>query len=292
MGASPISSCPTTSSAQRKLERLKALAARVRLAVTADSLATVAGAGRRLRGCRSASVGAGRMRHRHGPLRRPEPRGGRRARARSIETAPGLTFKGLMTYPAAGQVETNAAWLAKAKQALIDAKLAPEIVSNGGTPDLWHAHEVTGATEHRPGTYIYLDRYQVAQGVGTLEDCALTVLATVVSRPTRDARRHRCRIEGADQRHLGMEGFGLVLGYPEAVMRSPQRGARGRRFHRQRETARDRRTAPDPPQPRMRGVEPVRRGQSYLGRRSDRADRGRRAGPRRLKSALRSRRLP
>jgi D-serine deaminase-like pyridoxal phosphate-dependent protein len=38
----------------------------------------------------------------------------------------------------------------------------------------------------RPGNYIYFDRTQVALGGAQWEDCALTVLARVVSRPAAD----------------------------------------------------------------------------------------------------------
>ena len=73
-----------------------------------------------------------------------------------------------MTYPAAGRVEANASWLAAAVDLLRRENLPPAVVSNGGTPDLWRAADVAVATEHRPGTYIYLDRSQVARGVGSL----------------------------------------------------------------------------------------------------------------------------
>jgi D-serine deaminase-like pyridoxal phosphate-dependent protein len=38
-------------------------------------------------------------------------------------------------------------------------------------------------TEYRAGNYAYFDRTQVGLGAATLDDCALTVLATVVSKP-------------------------------------------------------------------------------------------------------------
>jgi D-serine deaminase-like pyridoxal phosphate-dependent protein len=57
-------------------------------------------------------------------------------------------------------------------------------VSVGSTPSAAHAGSMAGVTELRPGTYVFSDRDQVALGWGTLDDCALTVLATVVSRPT------------------------------------------------------------------------------------------------------------
>jgi D-serine deaminase-like pyridoxal phosphate-dependent protein len=142
------------------------------------------------------------------------------ALARAIDSAPGLVFAGLMTYPALGKVEANAAWLAAAVELLNREGVTPSVVSNGGTPDMGRAAEVAVATEHRPGTYIYLDRYQVAKGVGTLDDCALTVLATVVSRPTEDRAVIDAGSKALTSDTLGLDGFGLVVGYPEAVIRS------------------------------------------------------------------------
>ena len=134
--------------------------------------------------------------------------------------APGLTFQGLMTYPAAGKVEANASWLAAAVDLFRRENLPPAVVSNGGTPDLWRAADVAVATEHRPGTYIYLDRSQVARGVGSLEDCALTVLATVVSRPTPDRAVIDAGSKTLTSDTLGIDGFGLALEYPDAIIRS------------------------------------------------------------------------
>jgi D-serine deaminase-like pyridoxal phosphate-dependent protein len=126
-----------------------------------------------------------------------------------------------MTYPAAGKAAECARWLNEAQALLTAEGLAPKIISSGGTPDLWHAHENgSPATEYRPGTYIYLDRYQVEKGVGTLDDCALTVLATVVSRPNDT----RCVIDAGSKAltsdTLGLSGFGAILGYPDAVVAS------------------------------------------------------------------------
>ena len=41
-------------------------------------------------------------------------------------------------------------------------------------------------TEIRPGNYAYYDRMQVGLGAAAWNDCALTVLARVVSRPAPD----------------------------------------------------------------------------------------------------------
>ena len=200
-----------------KLARLKALAERIDIKVTADSAQTVAGlsttfasSAKPLTVLVECDTGMGRC-----GVQTPADAV---ALAQTITASPGLTFGGLMTYPAAGQVEANAAWLAAARLALTDGGLTPAIVSNGGTPDIWRAHEVTAATEHRPGTYIYMDRFQVAKGVGGFEDCALTVLATVVSRPTENRAIIDAGSKALTSDLLGMTGFGLIEQYPEAVI--------------------------------------------------------------------------
>ncbi len=126
--------------------------------------------------------------------------------AQTIERSPGLGFRGLMTYPPRGGTAAVQAWLAEAVDLCVRAGLDVGIVSNGGTPDLYRAHEVTAATEHRPGTYIYSDRSQVeASGLGTFEDCALTIHAHVVSHAAPD----RCIID-AGSKSLSSDLFGLT----------------------------------------------------------------------------------
>lgn len=61
---------------------------------------------------------------------------------------------------------------------------ACETVSIGSTPSLMRDFPILpGITEFRPGTYVFMDA-SMAAAAGTLERCAATVLATVISRPT------------------------------------------------------------------------------------------------------------
>ena len=110
------------------------------------------------------------------------------ALAKLIVGAPGLRFGGLMTYPARRKTAEVEEWFQKALAVFKRAGIHVERVSTGGSPDFYDGGMIASATEHRPGTYIYSDRMQVAFGHGRLEDCALTVLATVVSSPTRRPR--------------------------------------------------------------------------------------------------------
>jgi D-serine deaminase-like pyridoxal phosphate-dependent protein len=55
-------------------------------------------------------------------------------------------------------------------------------ISVGATPTLRFSAKERGLTELRPGNYVYFDRTQVSLGAAALDDCALTVLATVVTK--------------------------------------------------------------------------------------------------------------
>ncbi|AZO47563.1 MAG: D-TA family PLP-dependent enzyme [Mesorhizobium sp.] len=198
-----------------KLERLKALHGRVTLSVTADSLVTLEGlaatfadAGHPLQVLVECDTGMGRC----GVQTADEAV----VLAKAIDSATGLTLGGLMTYPAAGKQTQAESWLAGAKQALAAAGLDCRRISSGGTPDMWRSGENSVVTEYRPGTYIYLDRYQVAKGVGSLDDCALTVLATVVSHPTPTRAILDSGSKALSSDTLGLSDFGELLGVPGA----------------------------------------------------------------------------
>jgi D-serine deaminase-like pyridoxal phosphate-dependent protein len=64
--------------------------------------------------------------------------------------------------------------------------VACDVVSVGSTPTALHSGAVDGVTEIRPGNYVFYDRMQVPLGSARAEDCSLTVLARVISRPTLD----------------------------------------------------------------------------------------------------------
>lgn len=86
------------------------------------------------------------------------------ALARAISAHPGLRFDGLLTYPAACGAARVEAFLSETMAGLAAVGLARPVRSNGGSPDLWQAHLVPSATEHRAGTYVYNDRSMVRAG--------------------------------------------------------------------------------------------------------------------------------
>jgi D-serine deaminase-like pyridoxal phosphate-dependent protein len=117
--------------------------------------------------------------------------------ATRIAGVPGLRLRGLFTHAghaygaktpdeveATGRKEGEA--MVAAAHAVRAVGVPIEEVSVGSTPSAWSAMRIPGVTECRPGTYVFNDASQVCLGVCSLDDCALTVLATVVSVPAPD----------------------------------------------------------------------------------------------------------
>lgn len=87
-------------------------------------------------------------------------------------------------------------------------------LSVGSTPTAGLLASGSGLTEMRPGTYVLGDANQVALGSQRLEDCALGVVATVVSSPPgRAVLDVGSKALSADLRVPGLDGYGLVLGH-------------------------------------------------------------------------------
>jgi D-serine deaminase-like pyridoxal phosphate-dependent protein len=200
-----------------KLARLLALHRRVTLSVTVDNTialdglaATFTDTGHPLEVLIECDTGMGRC----GVQNADEAV----ALARGIEAARGLSFGGLMTYPATGQSERAETWLRAARDALTASGFACRRISSGGTPDMWRAGSETVITEYRPGTYIYMDRYQIVHGAATIDDCALSVLATVVSHPTATRAIVDAGSKALSSDTLGLSDFGEVLGMPGATV--------------------------------------------------------------------------
>lgn len=148
---------------------------------------------------------------------------------KAIASLPGLRLRGLLSH--AGQAyhahsEDELRTMAAAEsQTMRDlaarcrkSGMAIDEVSAGATPPARFSLEQEGFTEFRPGNYVYFDRTQVALGAATFDDCALTVLATVVSKPAADriifdSGSKTLTNDGA-RGFTASEGFGTVLRLP------------------------------------------------------------------------------
>ena len=145
---------------------------------------------------------------------------------RAVDTLPGLRLLGILSH--AGHAyhahsDDELRQMARAERDLMAAIAAaargaslPILeVSAGATPPARHSLEAAPGTftEFRPGNYAYLDRTMVGLGAGTRGDCALTVLATVVSAAAADRVVLDCgsKTLAAD----GVRGFVPATGHGE-----------------------------------------------------------------------------
>jgi D-serine deaminase-like pyridoxal phosphate-dependent protein len=213
-----------------KARRLLALTDRARLRVGVDSVEgarslgeTFHAAGRRLAVLLKVDCGY----HRVGVA--PEAAV---ETARRVADVPGISLAGLFTFGGqayAGRTPQEVAQassdegrvIAEAAAAVRAAGLPAEEVSLGSTPTARVAMTVPGVTECRPGNYVYNDLSQVTLGSARLEDCAMTVLATVVSVPARDRAvlDAGSKTLSSDPLQPSPDGHGLVVGRRSRVAR-------------------------------------------------------------------------
>jgi D-serine deaminase-like pyridoxal phosphate-dependent protein len=101
--------------------------------------------------------------------------------------------------------------------ALADAGVEAQALSVGTTPTTHQLEREGAVTEIRPGNYVFYDATQVALGVVSVERCALSVLGTVVARPspTRVILDTGIKALSGEVLSPSTKGFGLVLGHPE-----------------------------------------------------------------------------
>ncbi len=154
--------------------------------------------------------------------------------AEFIHCLPGLRLVGLMThaghaYAAGSPDKVRLIGLAEGKQ-LVDtadqvraAGLPCPVVSVGSTPTARTAGRVAGVTEIRPGNYVFNDAIQISLGVASLEQCALLVISTVISRPhpdrlVIDAGSKTLALDRGAHGNALIAGYGLLVGYPHLVL--------------------------------------------------------------------------
>jgi D-serine deaminase-like pyridoxal phosphate-dependent protein len=155
----------------------------------------------------------------------PDSRGAAELVARVAEL-PGLRFRGLLSHAghAYGAGSDSEIASIAAGEARTLARLAAEVqqlghrvdeISVGATPTARFSLQEDGITELRPGNYIYFDRTQVGLGAASWDDCALTILARVVSRPSADRIILDCgsKTLTTDQARgfASCQGFGVVF---------------------------------------------------------------------------------
>ena len=143
--------------------------------------------------------------------------------AHAVQRA-GLELAGIFTFPghsyapgaAAGAAGDEARTLTKGAEILAAAGFGGLERSGGSTPSARLAHP-DALTELRPGVYVFNDAMQVELGTVAMDDVALIVAATVVSRPApgRLVLNAGSKVLGPD-RPAWTTGQGRLADWPQA----------------------------------------------------------------------------
>lgn len=146
---------------------------------------------------------------------------------RSVGSLPGLRLRGVLSHAGQGYQATTAHELCAIARREVEILttlrdraasdgIALEEISVGATPTLRDSLQQPGITEIRPGNYVYFDRTQLSLGAASLDDCAMTVVATVVSKPVADRLVLDC---GSKTLTTDLaRGFGPTPGYGAVLM--------------------------------------------------------------------------
>lgn len=149
------------------------------------------------------------------------------ALARLVMDLPGLELGGITAYRSVGFAgaagrdrmevgrEEGALLVALAEE-LRAAGLPIRTVAAGSTPTAHGAAQVAGITEVRAGTYVFNDEMCIYRSGATMDDIALSILCTVVSRPLPD----RATVDGGSKTFQGDVPPGAwagLKGYAKAI---------------------------------------------------------------------------
>jgi D-serine deaminase-like pyridoxal phosphate-dependent protein len=154
------------------------------------------------------------------------------ALARQAKTSMIVRYAGLMFYPGhirepvdeqSDVIDATSSRLGEFVDALSAAGLAPERISGGSTPSAPNSHHMAHITEIRPVTYIFNDRTTAVIGACAWNECAYTIMATVVStsipgQAAVDAGSKALSRE--DIRGADAPGFGALLDRPEVTLKA------------------------------------------------------------------------
>ncbi len=150
---------------------------------------------------------------------------------RKLQEFPNLRFAGICTHPGHAYASRNVEEVRKSAEDEVKAlrtaaTLLREngyevgVVATGSTPTARYAVKSDVVTVMRPGNYVFYDATQVALGTVKEDRCALSVLATVISRPAPDrliidaGSKVLSADRGAHSTAI-LKGYGIVKGHPE-----------------------------------------------------------------------------
>lgn len=144
---------------------------------------------------------------------------------RGISTHPGHVYSATKGEEVEKYVKAEKESLKIAADALRAAGYELEYITSGATPTFWGAIDDENIKIYHPGNYVFLDVIQMSLDIAKEEDCALTVLATIVSNPRdglliTDAGTKCLGLDQGAHGNTSIKGYGKVKGHPEILVAS------------------------------------------------------------------------
>ena len=158
------------------------------------------------------------------------------ALASQLKGLKGLCFKGISTHPGhvyaaknrqaiSLYVKEEGDAIATAVKALKENGFTPSFISSGSTPTFAASLQDRHIQIYHPGNYVFNDLMQLALGTANAEDCAMTVLASVIARPRddlliMDAGSKTLGLDAGAHGNTAIQGFGKIVNHPNLVITS------------------------------------------------------------------------
>lgn len=142
---------------------------------------------------------------------------------RGLSAHPGHVYSAQNPSEVAGYVREEHDILTQVSDALKRAGYTFDIVSSGTTPTFAGAMESETINIYHPGNYVFHDAIQMSLGTAAEADCALTVLATVISNPRNgewmiDAGSKCLGLDLGAHGNDSIKGHGFVKGHPNVTV--------------------------------------------------------------------------
>jgi D-serine deaminase-like pyridoxal phosphate-dependent protein len=158
-----------------------------------------------------------------------------RALMNEIDTTSTLQFDGFSTHAGhvysatntqeVGQIAKDEQHAIRVAQNVFGPMPSFHTSAIGSTPTILASQSFEGITEIRPGNYVFLDRTQIFLGVASVNQCALRVRTSVLSRPSSDriiidAGSKQLSLDKGAHGTQTLQSFGLVVEEQDADLYS------------------------------------------------------------------------
>lgn len=142
---------------------------------------------------------------------------------RGISTHPGHVYSSQCKNDIQKYIESEANTIKIAVESLQASGYELELVTTGSTPTFFAATKNKYINIVHPGNYVFLDAIQMSLEVAKEKDCALTILATIISHPNDelficDAGAKCLGLDQGAHGNSSIIGFGKVKNYPEILV--------------------------------------------------------------------------